>query len=83
MYYVGNLKDLENPVIEIFYSRKKPISLTHGHIYNYTYGGYKTKSKAFEIARYQFSIGKIRFFDGRKKSDQTKRAISLITSGLR
>ena len=72
MYYVGNLKNLENPVIEVFYSRKKPTFLTHGHLYDFTYGGYKTKIKAFEVARYQFSIGKIRFFDNRKKQIKQK-----------
>jgi hypothetical protein len=66
MYYTGLLKDTN--VAEVFYSRTVPSTLTHGNLYNFLFGGYKTRQEAEQVAHYQYPNATIRFFDGRMKS---------------
>jgi hypothetical protein len=77
MYYFGTLKN--NKMIEIFYSKTKPTEQTHGNLYGYVTGGYKTKTEALQQADYIVTWTKnIVCFDGRKKSDITRRSLCMI-----
>jgi hypothetical protein len=77
MYHFGTLKNGEKRLTEVFYSTKKPTEQTHGHLYGFTTGGYKTKKEAMNQANYQ-NVGKVVFFDGRKKECITTRNLFFI-----
>jgi|GEM_PF-4474650 len=76
MYYFGTLKN--DKLTEVFYSKTKPTQLTHGNIYKYLTGGYKTKSEAIQQANYT-SYCKVVFFDRRKKENITNHNLCMIT----
>ena len=75
MYYFGTLKN--GNLTEVFFSRIKPSKKSHGHLYNYVTGGYKTKQIAMDQAR-QTCYTKIVFFDSRKKECHTTRNLNMI-----
>lgn len=76
MYYCGKLKNTN--VIEVFYSKIKPSEETHGNLYGFLFGGYKTKDKAFNTAKYQYNYNNIRFHDNRKKECKTNHNLYMI-----
>ena len=49
-YYVG-VKN--NYHCDIFRSKELPVKSTHGHKYNFCFGGYPTIKKAVQVAMYQ------------------------------
>lgn len=64
MYYCGLLKNTK--VVEVFYSKNKPTPESHGKLYGFLFGGYKTKEKAIAVANYQYPYATIKFYDARK-----------------
>ena len=79
MYYFGLLTNTRR--VEVFYSKIKPTNKTHGHLYSYVFGGYKTKKETIEKAKFQYSYVNVVAIDNRKKRNlETDRAISKILS---
>jgi hypothetical protein len=77
MYYFGLLKGTKT--VEIFNSKNKPTTESHGDLYGYVFGGYKTKQEAVEKANYQFTYSHIVVIDNRKKKKmEANRNVSRI-----
>ena len=51
LWYVG-IKKPRYTHVDLFQARTTPTESSHGHLYAFTYGGYKTKRKALEVAMY-------------------------------